>query len=96
MSTLEIFFDVSHHQIDAMVKAKEDLQFLADQRGDRIMKMAEVDRKFVEKKRAAERMEAEAKRKKREVERHTEAEEIVELMDAVDVEEEIVSDKEVA
>ena len=41
------------------------------------MKMGEVDRESVEKKRAAERIEAEANRKWREVERHTEGEEIV-------------------
>ena len=68
MPTLEHLFDVSHHQIDAMLKIGEDLQCLADRRGDRIMKMGEVDREFVEKKRAAERMEAEAKRKQREME----------------------------
>ena len=54
MSTLEYLFDVSHHQIDAMLKIEEDLQCLADRRGDRIVKMGEVDREFVEKKRAAE------------------------------------------
>ena len=64
MSTLEHFFDVSYHQIDAMQKIEEDLQCLADRRGDRIMKMGEVDREFVEKKRAAVRMDAEAKRKR--------------------------------
>ena len=72
------FFDVSHRQTDATLKIEEDLQCLAGRRGDRIMKMGEVDRESVEKKRAVERIEAEANRKKREVERHTEGEEIVE------------------
>ena len=78
-----------------MVKIEEDLQLLGDQR-DRVVKMRELNRELVKKKkRATERIEAEAKRKKR-VERRTEADEIAEIVDAVDVEEETVSDKEVA
>ncbi len=78
---LDQLFDISHHRLQEMVTIEEDREFLEDQRSARCMKMVEVDKVFVSKrKRKAEREETEQERRKKEILRRESQNALVELV----------------
>lgn len=61
---LDKLFDISHSDALNMIKIEEDLKFLQDQRGPRIMALCTEDKKLIQKQqRSFERKLAEAKRR---------------------------------